>query len=316
MAEGTRRQHKPVLRRRRDGVTEFRCTRCEEWKPESDFARPPTSKRGEHYSRCNECRNAERRERYRADPERYRIKERARGKSQTAMLVAANEADRRLKDRLNKSRGKRVPNRLIRPWIDRLLAEADGTMEGVAMLVGVPSRRIWNIRTDGDSTVSTFDTAEKVARALGQEAEDELWEEVGEPGYDGWGVDRQRRPIARFCGRCGSWERPHYAKGFCRRCYRAVTRAHKLGLPLAASPEERWALRHTACLECRRTDSPHRGRGLCQRCYQRWQVEADKHGVKISVLLDRLYPMDFPQAQRAHRFSPVGRRSKRSSDSP
>lgn len=254
---------------------------------------------------CRDCENARRRATLAKRKDDYNAKARERNRLLSAELV---RADARAKARQKRNRdrlahtGQKVSVLPCRRWLEAALAE-HGTLQGVAFVAGLSERRLWQVlHTDGNVS---FDTAEKLA--LVADATEELWAEVGEPGREGW----SRTTGDRACKRCGSSEHAHYAKGYCRRCYRAVMRARRLGRPVTAPKAERWALRHDFCVECKRNTVPHRGRGLCDSCYQRWEVRAAERGVKVGTLLDDVYPMDFPQSQRLHLRSPSGRRSAR-----
>lgn len=69
------------------------------------------------------------------------------------------------------------------------------------------------------------------------------------PDASVWGV--VGRPPA--CLTCKSTERPHYSKGFCRKCYNCA-----------------WGTgdRPAACLRCKTTEGRYHGKGLCGRCHR------------------------------------------------
>lgn len=68
--------------------------------------------------------------------------------------------------------------------------------------------------------------------------------------------------MSRSVTECAHTDRPHYAKGYCQRCYMAGAR---LGRKVTGEPERR---RQGTCLTCGETATIH-AYGLCTRCYQR-----------------------------------------------
>ena len=74
------------------------------------------------------------------------------------------------------------------------------------------------------------------------------------------------------CRGCGSTERPHQARGFCKRChdrlYYDATHAKRRYARKADHPE--WSYLYDACVACGTTERPHRSRGMCGACYQKF----------------------------------------------
>lgn len=57
------------------------------------------------------------------------------------------------------------------------------------------------------------------------------------------------------CKGCGTSERKHNAKGFCKRCY------GKQYIPIV------WSRNYKECINCNSTERPHTAHGYCDRCY-------------------------------------------------
>lgn len=77
-----------------------------------------------------------------------------------------------------------------------------------------------------------------------------------------------RRWCARCdaCWSCGDADRPHYARGLCERCFRAMNRDGTL--KLREPPPKRWCIYCDQCVTCGTKRERHAADGMCGRCYE------------------------------------------------
>ena len=154
-----------------------------------------------------------------------------------------------------------MPRELVQRWLDVAFALHDGKIVDVASAMGVHERRIRDIR-DAPRGV-TVDVAENLAMAAGMTEE---LREFLQPGVENWS-----KAGHRFCQRCGRYDVPHSARGYCRRCYCNVWWHAKKGQEPTLPPGERWSMRHAMCVICKRVKYRHQGHGVCAGCYQQWR---------------------------------------------
>lgn len=271
----TRRRQGRV--RTRDGVRERWCFDHEGWLVEARFRvvrRRPVELRE---NVCDSC-SAERRRRFYLE-NRGRILKRNRVRRERlwqAMLAAdhASAAAATI----------RVDAGLVENWLKTWLHErslSDGAVPSIeesARRFGVDARRLRSVLSGRVETVD-FEAAERIARALGREQE--LYPQL-KTGRSGWSS------VSEHCLRCGRFERPHYARGYCPRCYQTVSAHRRRGLVAPPPREERWTYAHPdGCARCKSRSRRHAARGLCKRCYGHFARLARRHSVPLTALLDR-----------------------------
>lgn len=293
-----RRPRRAFLRRGSGDREEYRCTNCLTWKSPSQFHRKESGPN----QTCVECVREQQRRRRAERMQEIRAQQRDRYRRYQRLIEAGDaEAARLPLDPLTDGpHGRKVPVPYVRAWIEEVMAtlpEGDWNNQRIAEAVDLHERRVRRIRNDVRYLRCSYDTAERVAMAAGRQ--EDLERLIGEPGLLDWSPHGHR-----FCERCGTWVHPHYARGYCRRCYVSVRRAERAGRPVTRPLKERWAYRHDHCRECKTTRVPHRGRGLCCNCYEWWSRAATKQGLTIAFLLDALHPVDFPASQTTHLHSP------------
>lgn len=286
---------KVVKRRMRDGVWQYYCFTCDSWKDEDQFY-------AARRVMCAVCRRKEHRDDYYKRWDVIQARRRKRSIERAAEGREAHKAHAKRGSSWTRNVGV-VDQALLLPWIEELrllllreheglfpLAEGEKTKAGdgwrlVATSCNLDERSIYRIRSNESLKVS-FDVAEKIALACGKM--EELYETLP-MGKKGWSKEHD------YCQRCGISEAPHYARGYCHRCYSAVQWHESNGTVPTIPRSERWSIRHLCCVDCGKTKSRHLGRGLCARCYNVHIRAAQRKGVKPSVYLDALgYRVDYP----------------------
>ncbi len=273
--------------RTKDGVVQHLCPYCTTWKePEAFEVRDTSTGRG---VRCRLCRRAAQRAEYYADREHYRAKRQAQhAKHRVSPEVLRAEKHRRKVDPLGHNHAA-VPNKILAGWLKELreLVEQEhptNAAETVQVWTKLSARAIYRIEhNENQSGGTSWDIAERIARASGHEQE--LAELIAEPGLEGWSNAGNR-----MCVKCGTWERPHFAKGYCLRCY-SVRRYHthvrgRANEPPIAKIEGRWSRWWITCRLCKKTKFRHKGRGLCASCYQKILWAAVQQGRNIAATFD------------------------------
>ena len=219
----------------KDGVQEHRCIVCEKWKITDEFY--PLKSLSGRTGRCKECKREADQKRYWNNPEAERKRAKIRYDKlfsrEATVEFMQKELKRRKVDSYNAAKPM-VPFELVSPWLNLLLEESrDQTTDGkvaqmrVAEWVGISARRVWGILNPKEGYQTSYDTAEKIALRAG--TMQELNEFLELPGIEGWS-----KQGARYCDRCGTWERPHVAKNLCGRCYSSFSRYRTAGKEMPA----------------------------------------------------------------------------------
>lgn len=275
------RHYKPFLRRMRDGQTEYRCNQCMRWWHEDFFYDNKHQAGASKYTKCKRCMRGHRARYAPGYRERRRVMARARTEE-------ARRQDRAHEGILQSNKfDDAVPAGVVRQYVDiaieRMPKDADthgdvASLMALAEATGINYRSLYRIRRE--AAIVSFDLAEKIAMAAGEDIHAELLEAYPVLGKEGWGPEGRTS-----CDRCGTWWRPHTARGYCSRCYNAVWRAEKAGVPVTL-PSGSWSRRWAHCRRCGQSKKRHHGRGMCGKCYWHVQHLAMKLGMTFDQFLE------------------------------
>jgi transcriptional regulator with XRE-family HTH domain len=256
----------------RAGTRQRYCHAEQRWRPEHEFrvtVRPSTVT---YETICKECSSKRRRERYR---ERHaEIREQSRRRWRT--LLEATQAA----DASKTAASLRVPTETVVAWLDRWRQTARAeltTAKSISDAAGV-SRATLNWVLSGTTETVSFDFAERIATVTG--CTDEVYGllVVGQPGWS---------RHSDHCLLCGRFDRPHYARSHCLRCYARILWHRRQGRQAPPPRDQRWAFHAPdGCKRCNSRKSPHIGRGLCRRCYAEISRQARRSGTTIRQALD------------------------------
>lgn len=247
---------KGIRRRTRDGVEQFCCKSCGEWKsrpefPERNIRYTPS---GIHGS-CRECMKVKRRE-YRAKTKDYWL----------AVGYAKDRADRaqaREWDKVGRpavTYPRFVEREILVPMIEALMFQSDNDSAIAAHEAGTTSRTLYAIRVGERDTVR-WDLAERIAIAAHMH---EKFLDAFPLGKAGW-----NRAGDRYCRCCGRSDIRHAGRGFCLRCYQTAWVAEKKGQIHRQPPAERWMRsdEFMRCIRCKSFERKHEAYGMCRPCH-------------------------------------------------
>lgn len=246
----------------RDGKRQFFCFDCERWRAIDQFR---TGKDQRQFrTRCLECQRAWSRAYHARTKERRNAEQRWKAMQYRELVRQADIRRKQTGDPWHKSAGK-IPIETVQTWLVEAYALHAGDAldkpngwSRVALVAGVSERLIRRLR-NREVELVTVDTAESLAQAAGRMDE---FRELTVPGIEGWS------PYSRFCLRCGRYDVPPHARGYCKRCYQAVEYHKRQGHETAPPPRsERWATWHDSCIVCGTRSIRHQAHGKCSKCY-------------------------------------------------
>jgi hypothetical protein len=255
--------------RRHNGVRQRWCHDHEAWLDEAEF-RLLRKRSGDVYETvCRSCQAARARRYYVENADRIRRRNQER-------YDAVRDATRAARGAFPTERAPAVPVSLVGGWIQETSEDRRSELAGV---VGVSHATLNRIAAGSGADVP-FAVAERIAQAVGRTDDIGSLLTTGRPGWS---------KTSPHCLRCGRFDRPHWARGLCLRCYHTWRWWTKRGHAPPAPRDERWTVAAPlGCKQCGTRKRRHRARGLCTLCYSRHYAEAQRHGVSIQVRLDEL----------------------------
>jgi hypothetical protein len=270
--------------RTRCGTRERYCHLEERWLPETAFRVVRRTPRVVYETVCASCSTERRRQAYLAQRSEILARNRERWRT---ILQATRDADRNYQAPVV-----RVPAATVAGWVADWLASTPvprpgdkpkrRSLRALAELAHVGHDTLQRVVGREVETVG-FDIAEKVAGQTG--ALDEAYSLLP-TGATGWSRESDH------CVRCGRFDRPHYCRGHCLRCYALFSLYRRQGRPLPPPRGERWCYQAPdGCKRCGGRRMPHVARGLCRRCYGYFNRSARRLEIDIRTLFDQAgYP--------------------------
>lgn len=268
IARSNHRQLGSLGSRTINGVTEYRCTLCEQWKGDDAFKDDKRSvARGSFItkrSRCNQCESDRTKILWRED-KKFADARKKRSKRIRKQQIEARDAAVAWKAprAISASIFVEIVNRRLR-----------GTNESICQQLGLDVRGWDRVRRSAETGAGVL--LESVDRWLtNADLQDELHvihDEI-EAQRPRWWKDYAS------CIKCNGISRPHKAAGLCDLCYR--NRKNPDWIP--PQGDGLWARSYDQCIVCGRSDSPHSCRGRCTRCHsahyrKRRKAVGSEHG--------------------------------------
>lgn len=247
---------KTIRRRTRNGVVQFQCKTCSEWKPKEDF--PPRNYRytpsGIHGS-CRACMKIQRRV--------YRLKNKEKWLRDRYARDKADRQGAREFDKIGRpavTYPRFVQRDILVPMIEALMTLSDGDSATAAHEAGTTSRTLYAIRVGERDTVR-WALAERIAIAAHMH---EVFLDSFPLGRVGW-----NRAGDRYCRHCGRSDLRHAGHGYCLRCYQTAWSSEKKGHAHRQPLKERWMRsdEFMRCIRCKSFDKKHEAHGLCTACF-------------------------------------------------
>lgn len=238
---------KPFKRKIVNGITIYRCNKCECWKQKDLFYSDERSIHGIH-THCKDCYRRMRNEKGRTAEQKKQYNE-----NEKAQLRRWRQMSR---DATAWNANPMVDAKMVVDLIDRVRPHMNDT--DICMEAGVHLETVRAIRRsaskDRPVKLSTVDGLFTGLEELG--AQQELYDYI-DKHRPRWHDDYD------YCCMCFRTSVAHAARGYCQTCYR--NRNDAAYKPLV---EDRWSMRHASCVRCKQTNSRYAARGLCNACYQ------------------------------------------------
>lgn len=242
-----RRTPKPFKRRVVNGITIYRCTKCEEWKQRDGYYDDKHSVHGIH-THCKKCYRAMRNAKGRTAEQQHRYNENEKAQMRRWRQMA--------KDATAWNANPMVDARMVVELIERVRPNSTDTE--MCIEAGVHIETVRAIRRSASKNrpvkLSTVDGLFTGLQEL--PAQQELYDHI-DKHRPRWHDDYD------YCHMCFRTSIAHAARGYCQTCYR--NRNDENYKPLV---ENRWSQRHACCTRCKQTSSKYAARGLCNACYQ------------------------------------------------
>lgn len=242
-----RQTPKPFKRRVVNGITIYRCTKCEQWKQVDGFYGDKHSVHGIH-TRCKQCYRAMRNAKGRTAEQKKRYNE-----NEKAQMRRWREMAREATDW---NANPVIDAQMVVDLIERVRPHMNDTDICVEARVHIETVRAIRRQASKGRPVN-LSTVDKLFTGLQElPAQQELYEYI-DKHRPRWHDDHD------YCRLCFRTSVAHAARGYCQTCYR--NRTNENYKPMV---ENRWAQRHGCCVRCKQTTSKHAARGLCNACYQ------------------------------------------------
>jgi hypothetical protein len=257
--------------RLRAGVRERWCWDHRDWLGESDFR--TRMRRGQvlFETICKECSAKRAKAKYADERQRLLLRSRNRYEAVRDETRRADAARARLP-------AVGVPASLVAEWLSDHVA-GGATLKAIAREVRANHSTLLRV-VEGSRSHVPFALAERIAIASSRIRDFDALIPIGSAGWS---------KHAAHCRHCGRFDRPHWAQGFCLRCYSMNRYWARRGEETPPPRNERWALAAPmGCKRCGTRTSPHQARGLCACCYRTIVSQANRIGVPVGTLLDEL----------------------------
>lgn len=242
-----RSKPKPFKRRVVNGITIFRCNKCEQWLQKDSFYNDNNSIHGIITS-CKKCYRDDRNKKGRTEEQkrRYNENEKAQMRRWREMAKLATEWNN----------NPMIDAKIVIDIIDEIRPHMTDT--DICIEAGVHAETIRALRRSAskDRPVK-LSTVDNLFTGLDEVAATQKIHEYIDKHRPRWHDNYD------YCRLCFRTQVAHAARGYCNTCYRQ--RNNPEYKPLV---ENRWSKRHPYCVRCEQTTSKYAARGLCNACYQ------------------------------------------------